>query len=109
MTIDSGGGKTILLLVHDVEQQGILRGDRHGRQRPHLRGHAASYPGPPQLPGHPSKALSNVFPEKRRDGILAGLHMPVCRFVLAITGRRTLLGGIESFAHSRTTTNFYDA
>ena len=57
---------------------------------------------------HPSKALSNVFPEKRRDVILAGLHMPVCRFVLAITGRRTC-SGIESFAHSRSTTNSYDA
>jgi hypothetical protein len=29
---------------------------------------------------HPSKALSNVFPEKRQGGIFAGLHMPVCRF-----------------------------
>jgi hypothetical protein len=32
---------------------------------------------------HPSKALSNVFPEKRLDGIFAGLHMPAGRFVLA--------------------------
>jgi hypothetical protein len=29
---------------------------------------------------HPSKALSNVFPEKRQGGIFAGLHMPACRF-----------------------------
>jgi hypothetical protein len=29
---------------------------------------------------HPSKALSNVFPEKRQGGIFARLHMPVCRF-----------------------------
>ena len=29
---------------------------------------------------HPSKALSNVFPEKRPVVIFAGLYMPVCRF-----------------------------
>jgi len=29
---------------------------------------------------HPSKALSNVFTEKRQGGIFAGLHMPACRF-----------------------------
>ena len=34
---------------------------------------------------HPSKALSNVFQEKRPGGIIAGLHMPDCRFVLPIT------------------------
>lgn len=33
---------------------------------------------------HASKALSNVFPEKRQVEIFAGLYMPVCRFVLAI-------------------------
>jgi hypothetical protein len=37
---------------------------------------------------HPSKALSNVFPEKRQDGMFAGLHMPAGRFVLAITSGR---------------------
>jgi UDP:flavonoid glycosyltransferase YjiC (YdhE family) len=37
---------------------------------------------------HPSKALSNVFTEKRQDGIFAGLHMPAGRFVLAITSGR---------------------
>jgi hypothetical protein len=37
---------------------------------------------------HPSKALGNVFPEKRQGGIFAGLHIPACRFALAVTGGR---------------------
>jgi hypothetical protein len=30
---------------------------------------------------HPSKALNNVFTEKRQGGIFAGFYMPVCRLV----------------------------
>ena len=37
---------------------------------------------------HPSKALNNVFTEKRQGGTFAGLCMPDCRFVLAITSGR---------------------
>jgi len=37
---------------------------------------------------HHSKALKNVFPEKRHGGSFAGLYMPVCRFVIVITGGR---------------------
>jgi hypothetical protein len=37
---------------------------------------------------HPSKAPSNVFPEKRPVVIFAGLYMPVCRFIIAITSGR---------------------
>jgi len=39
---------------------------------------------------HPSKALSNVFPEKRQVGIFAGLYIPVCQSFLAITNGRSL-------------------